>query len=110
MTEKPLRRKERWKQDLIQSYYDYRYRRLLEPLYEQFQRWKAGQLEHFDLAQALQQAQKENQELYGLFSGKRARLVEMIERDRDWFEPWLAEHPAPPGIHLADRAAAEEKD
>ena len=31
-----------------------------------------------------------------------------IQNDRDWFEPRLAEHPAPPGIRLIPPVVEEE--
>jgi hypothetical protein len=42
----------------------------------------------------------ENQELWKLFTRKRERLVGAIQFDREWFEAWLTQHPAPAGIKL----------
>jgi len=92
-----------WEQALIDAYYDYRYRQVLDPLYDQFQRWHAGHLTHADLDQAIHEAHKENQTLYRLFTEKRDWLVRIIQMDSDWFDPWLANHPPPPGIELVPR-------
>lgn len=89
-----------WEQKLIDDYYDYRWRQALDPLYEQMQQWKAGQLHHDDIDQAIHQTHKKNQELYSLFTNQRDFLISLIQMDRDWFEPWLVEHPAPEGVRL----------
>lgn len=92
-----------WQQQLIDDYYDYRWKQLLEPLYEDFQRWKAGERSHAEMDQAIHAAHKESQHLYSLFSEGRESLASMIQMDRDWFEPWLAVHSAPPGVQLIPR-------
>jgi hypothetical protein len=43
----------KWEQDLIDAYYDYYYHQILDALYEQFQQWKAGELTHEDMDQAI---------------------------------------------------------
>ncbi len=92
--------KRQWQQQLIADYYDYRWKELLEPLYQDFQRWKAGERSHADMDQAIHAAHKETQHLYSFFSESRDSLASTIQMDRDWFEPWLAGHPAPPGVRL----------
>ncbi|MBN1485499.1 MAG: hypothetical protein JXA37_12345 [Chloroflexia bacterium] len=92
--------KRQWEQDLINDYADYRWHELLDPLYEQFQQWKAGRLEHWDLAQAIHEYYKENRERYKFFGQKRETLALWIQWDRPWFETWVAEHPPPPGVEL----------
>ena len=57
---KPVRQ---WEQDLIDAYYDHSYRQVLDPLYEQFQRWKAGELSHEDMNEAIHKVHRENQKL-----------------------------------------------
>lgn len=89
-----------WEQALIDAYYDYRWRRVLDPLYEKFQRWKAGQLTHADMDRAIHETHKETRELFKLFTSKRSWLVTLIQLDREWFQEWVAEHPPPPGIEL----------
>ena len=89
-----------WEQALIDDYHDYRYREVLEPLYKQFQCWKAGELSHLDLMDAIHEVHKENQELWKLFTRKREWLVGAIQYDREWFEAWLARHPAPAGTRI----------
>lgn len=103
MSQKKKRRlspRRQWEQDLVSAYYDHRWRELLEPLYGQFQQWKAGQLSHEDLGQAIHEYYKENRERYKFFEHKRESLVLWIQWDRDWFEPWVAENPPPPGVEL----------
>ena len=35
-----------WEQAMTESYWDYRWRQIMEPLCETFRRWKAGELSH----------------------------------------------------------------
>ncbi len=90
-----------WEQALIDDYYDYRWRQVLDPLYDKFQRWKAGELTHDDMDQAIHETHKQNQELYTLFRESRRFLVGLIQWDREWFEGWVADHPPPPGVELS---------
>jgi hypothetical protein len=89
-----------WEQALIDAYYDYRWRQVLDPLYEQMQQWKAGVLDHSEIDEAIHKTHKENQELYKLFTQRRDFLVGIIQMDREWFAAWLADHPPPAEIEL----------
>lgn len=42
-----------YQQSLIDAYYDYKMREMLEPLYEACQQWKSGKLEHDDITECL---------------------------------------------------------
>jgi hypothetical protein len=90
-----------WEQALIDDYYDYRWRQVLDPLYEKFQRWKAGELTHHDMDQAIHETHKQDQELYKLFRESRRFLIGLIQWNREWFEGWVTDHPPPPGVELA---------
>ncbi len=89
-----------WEQALIDAYYDYRWHQVLDPLYEKFQQWKAGQLTHTDMDRAIHETHKQTRELYSLFTNKRDFLIDLIQMDREWFESWVADNPPPPGIEL----------
>jgi hypothetical protein len=52
-----------WEQALIDAYYDHRWHEVLDPLYDKFQRWKAGELDHADIDKAIHQTHKLTQEL-----------------------------------------------
>ena len=88
-----------WEETLIADYYDYRSRKLLDPLYEQFQQWKAGSLSHDALFNAIHLVHKGNQEFYNFYSQKRQTLAKWIQFD-PWFDEWLKTHPAPEGADL----------
>jgi hypothetical protein len=90
----------KWEQDLIDAYYDHSYHKILDPLYDQFQQWKAGELTHEDMDQAIHKVHKENQRLYSFFTQKRKDLVWMIQCDREWFAGWIPDHPPLPGVEL----------
>lgn len=89
-----------WEQALIDAYYDHRWHQVLDPLHEKFQRWKAGELTHADMDQAIHEAHKQNQDLYRLFRENRGLLVGLIQWDREWFSGWVADNPPPPGVEL----------
>src|SRR3989442_2884389 len=89
-----------WEQALIDAYYDMQYHRVLDPLYEKFQQWKAGELTHDDIDEAIHQTHRENQKLYSFFTQNRDMLVFLIENDEEWFSEWVADHPPPSGINL----------
>ena len=84
-----------WEQALVDAYYDYRWRQVLQPLYDDFQRWAAGELRHDDLDHAIHETHKKTQELYRLFSEKREWLARAIQLDEDWYREWVKDHPAP---------------
>jgi len=89
-----------WEQALIDAYSDYRWRQVLNPLYEKFQQWKSGELGHMDMDEAIHQTHKENQEVYILFTQKRDWLVQVIQLDEDWFKAWVKDNPPPAGSSL----------
>jgi hypothetical protein len=89
-----------WEQALIDAYYDYRWHQVLDPLAEQFEQWKADQLTHDDMDQAIHRVHRQNQQLHMLFIERRNQLIQMIQFDRDWFLPWEADHRAPAGVQL----------
>ncbi len=90
----------KWEQALIDAYYDHRWHQVLDPLYEKFQRWKAGELTHGDMDQAIHETHKQNQDLYRLFREDREFLMGLIQFDREWFDGWVADNLPPPGVEL----------
>ncbi len=87
-----------WEQSLIDAYYEYRWHEVLDPLYEKFKRWDAGELNHDDMDTAIHQAHRLTQELYGVFTMKRDFLVRSIQFNEEWFDPWVIKNP-PPGCY-----------
>jgi hypothetical protein len=85
----------RWEQELIDDFYDFQWHLVLDPLYEQFQRWKNGELSHQEMDEAIHKTHKECQEVYSLFNAKRDFLVRIIEFNEDWFPNWVKAHPKP---------------
>ena len=102
--------KRQWEQALIDAYYDYRWRQILEPLYEKFKLWEAGELEHADMDQAIHAAHKESQNVYSLFTESRSWLVGVIQWDREWFEAWVKDHAPPPGMDLVPFETREDEE
>ena len=44
----------------IDDCYDYRWCQVLDHLYDKFQRWKAGELTHWDMDEAIHKTHKQN--------------------------------------------------
>jgi hypothetical protein len=95
--ERPLRE---YQQALIDDYYDTWMHQILDPLYEAFQKWKQGDLEHSELTELIHKAHKENQKVYSFFTQSRDSIISFIKMDKAWFDNWRANHPPPPGIKL----------
>jgi len=89
-----------WEQALIDAYHEYRWRQVLEPLYQKFQQWKAGELDHLDMDEAIHQAHLKKQEVNGVFTLKREILVRAIQLNEDWFQAWVKDNPPPEGYPL----------
>lgn len=67
-----------WEQEMTDAFYDYKrsspvdqWHLVLNPLYEQFQRWKAGEVSHLEIDEAIHKTHKACQKVYGLFTSKR---------------------------------------
>lgn len=105
-----------WEEELLGAFYNYRWHEVLDPLYDKMQLWKQGKLEHDDIDKAIHETHKETQHLYGVFTEKRDFLLLIAQQTTNWFKPWLAEHPAPPGVILVEPVnwdvpeASEESD
>lgn len=89
---------EEWEAALIADYYDYRWKRIMEPLCERMQRWKEGDLTHAEIEETLEVAHDEICEARSLFRQRQDRLVNLIRHwDPAWFERWVEEHSPPRG-------------
>ena len=60
---------------VIDAFYDYKrsshvdqWHLVHNPLYEQFQRWKAGEVSHLEIDEAIPKMHKACQKVYGLFT------------------------------------------
>lgn len=84
-----------WEQEMIDASYDYQWHLVLDPLYEQFQRWKAGEVSHDEMDEAIHKTHKACQQVYSLFARKRDFLVGVIQFNEEWFPKWVKDHPKP---------------
>ena len=89
-----------WEQALLDAYHDYRWRQILDPLYQKFSQWKTGELDHLDMDEAIHQTHKQTQELYGVFTLKREILIRAIQLNEEWFQAWVKDTPPPAGYKL----------
>ncbi len=84
-----------WEETLLAAYRDYLYRRVLTPLAERVDQWRAEDITHEDLDAALHVAHTELQKVYALVTGPRRELAAAAVADRRWYEAFLAEVPPP---------------
>jgi hypothetical protein len=84
-----------WEQEMIDAFYDYQWHLALDPLYEKFQGWKAGNFSHDEMDKAIHETHKECRDVYNLFTTKRDFLVKIIQFNEDWFPEWVRRHPKP---------------
>lgn len=89
-----------WEQALIDAYYDFCWREVLEPLYQKFLQWKASELEHHEISEAIHLTRKETQQVYSFLMTKRPLMVRYIQLNEEWFSAWLTKNPAPPSYQL----------
>jgi hypothetical protein len=95
-----------WEQALTDAYWDYRWRRIMEPLCDTFQRWKAGDLGHGDVDKAIDEAYKEKCMVNNLLGYRPDRAVAVIQWwDREWFLDWIEENRPPVGVELEEPPA-----
>jgi len=88
-----------WEQAVKDAYGDYRWRKIMEPLCETFQRWKAGEIGHAEVDAAIDHAYKERCAINTLLAQRQDRAAGLIRcRDPEWFKAWVEEHH--PGLEI----------
>ena len=90
-----------WEEQLTEAYWDYRWRKIMEPLCETFQSWKAGELGHEDVNGAIDEAYKEKCLINNLVTYRADRAAAVIQWwDREWFLAWIEENRPPAHVQL----------
>jgi hypothetical protein len=98
-----------WEEALTDAYWDYRWRKLMDPLCDAFQRWKAGELSHEDVNDAIDEAYKEKCLVNNLLGYRPDRAAAVIQWwDREWFLTWIEEHRPPAGADLIPPLPGDE--
>ena len=91
-----------WEEALTEAYWDYRWREIMEPLCETFQRWKAGKLTHDDVNTAIDKAYKDKCAINSLLTQRYDRAAAIIQWwDREWFEAWIKDNRPPSDVDLS---------
>jgi hypothetical protein len=90
----------KYRQLLIDAYYNYKMTEILNPLYEAFLTWKSGQLTHDDITGLIHKVHRQNQQTFSFFTQKQDWLIINIKGDHAWFQTWLQNNPPPPGMEL----------
>jgi hypothetical protein len=90
-----------WEEAMTEAYWDYRWRQIMEPLCETFQRWKAGELGHDDVDRAIDAAYKEKCSINSLLAQREDRAAAIIHWwDPEWFEAWIEKNRPPAHIKI----------
>ena len=90
-----------WEEALTDAYWDYRWRKIMDPLCDTFQSWKAGKVGHKEVDKAIDAAYKEKCLVNSLLSYRPDRAAAVIQWwDRDWFLAWIEENRPPAGVTL----------
>jgi hypothetical protein len=66
-----------WEQAMLDAYADYRWQQVLDPLYQKLQEWKAGDLGHWEVSEAIHLVHKKTQELLALRGPRKKTLREI---------------------------------
>lgn len=84
-----------WEDLMLASYADQLYHEALDPLYEKFQEWHAGEVSHLDLDASIHFVHRELQKIYGLLHERRQDLAAIVTLT-PWYQAWVKDNP-PPG-------------
>ena len=97
-----------WEQKLVDDYYNYRWHQVMDPLCDQLQRWKAGNLSPQEMDSVMDKVQSEIWEIRNIFGQRRDRLVNLVQwLDREWFLEWIQEYNPPPGAPILSHLPEE---
>ena len=97
-----------WEQKLVDDYYNYRWHQVMDPLCDQLQRWKAGNLSPQEMDSVMDKVQSEIWEIRNIFGQRRDRLVNLVQwLDREWFLEWIQEYSPPPGAPILSHPPEE---
>ncbi|KXA95113.1 hypothetical protein AKJ65_02580 [candidate division MSBL1 archaeon SCGC-AAA259E19] len=73
----------RRKQEIIGKYHNKKMKEALEPLFQKFQKWKDGEVSHYELSDSIHECHKEMQRIYSIFNSSREFLMKLVEADDD---------------------------
>lgn len=92
---------QQWEDRLVDDYRNHRWRRLMEPMCDKMEKWRAGELTYSDMDQALEECHQQACELRNILIQRKDRLVTLIQYlDREWFEAWVKDYSPPPGARV----------
>ena len=82
-----------WEREVMEAYWEHRWRQIMDPLCETFQKWKAGEIGHEKVDEAIDEAYKEKCAINSLLAQRQDRAAGIIRcSDPEWFEAWIKEH------------------
>ncbi len=85
-----------WEEKLTDDYWNYRWHKIMEPLCETFQAWKAGKVSHTEVDKAVDKAYQEKYAINSLLSQRPDRAAALIHWwDPEWFEAWIEKNRPP---------------
>ncbi|KXB00460.1 hypothetical protein AKJ41_04045 [candidate division MSBL1 archaeon SCGC-AAA259O05] len=68
---------------IIEEYYNMKMKQALEPLYQNFQKWDKGEIDHSEISEAIHECQKEIQKIHSIFNSGTDFLMKLIEANDD---------------------------
>jgi len=89
-----------WIAHLTGAYCNDRCQQVLKPWYQKFQHWKACELFHMDMDEAIHLTHQQTQDVEIFITQKRDWLVRIIQFDEAWFQVWVKVNPLPAGYQL----------
>lgn len=90
-----------WEEQLVADYREYRWRQLMELMYRQMEKWKAGELTSADMEQAFEECYHKITELRHILNQRSDRAALLIQvLDWEWFQEWIREHTPPRGARI----------
>ena len=100
-----------WEESLTDAYWDYRWRKIMDPLCDTFQRWKAGDLGHLDVDRAIDEAYKEKCLINNLLTSRPDRAAAIIQWwDHDWFLAWIEKNRPPADVEISPAPLSAEDE
>lgn len=97
----PSKRTLRWRREMIDAYYDDRYRTILTPLAQAGRAWEAGDLSNSGLLDEVKRVHRESRTFDSSFVGDHEILEQRIQSDEAWYAAWIQAHPRPEEDGLA---------
>lgn len=86
----------RWRREMIDAYYDARFREILTPLASAAREWEAGDISNNGLMDEVSRTHRAARSFDSFFVGGHDIQEQLIQADETWYADWVQNHPRPP--------------